>query len=109
MATGRIFASFVHDFTAGRTYHSRDFPVAIPAEHEVAALAGGQNTSGRTLSLRMTVELRDPAGRVRASRSNAASVDHGRVIWSLWSTPRVRLDREGTWSVTARLEEVEAR
>ena len=108
MATGTIWTTFVRDYTTGRTYNPGDFPVAIPAGHEVAARVVGENTSGRTLLLRITVELRDPAGRVRASRSNVASVDHENFIWSYQSVPVVQLDKGGTWLITGRLEDMGA-
>lgn len=103
--TGKITEAVVVDRTTGRRYFSRDFPVAIPPEHAITAMASGVNTSGKTLLLRMTVEFRDPAGVIRASKSNTESVDHGRTIRSFWSVPIVPLDREGTWLVTGRLEE----
>ena len=108
MATGRIHEAYVHDYTTGKTHRSRDFPVSMSLGHRVIAIAGGVNTSGKTLLLRMTVELRDPAGVIRASMSNTESVDHGRAIWSFWSVPIVPLDREGTWLVTGRLEDMGA-
>ena len=108
MATGRIHEAYVYDYTTRKTHHSRDFPVAIPPGHRVIAIAGGVNTSGKTLLLRMTVELRDPTGVIRASMSNTRSVGHGRAIWSFWSVPIVPLDGEGTWLVTGRLEDMGA-
>lgn len=107
MATGRIHEAYVYDHTAGKVHHSKDFPIAIPSGHLVKVIAGGENTSGETLVLKMTVELREPTtGAIRATQSWTASLDHGGIIWSGWTPTPVKLDKGGTWRITGRLDDM---
>jgi hypothetical protein len=106
---GSIFGAYVADVTTGEDWIYSDhsgrnpFPIPIPPGHTVHVSATAENTGTGTQRMQLTVELIDPTGIVRASRSASGTLSPGTMM-SSGLTPDLVIDKSGTWVIHALLE-----
>jgi len=91
----------IYDYDTGTKYEVPDLPVSIDMGHTVDGMGDGQNTSGVTKTLTIFVELIDPDGASRVSDEYTADMPDGGYITT--RTPKVTLDKPGTWKLHCRL------
>jgi len=103
---GELRDPILYDWTAGPvgqvSYDESDFPVPIPIGHQVTAEVMSLTTSGSGQA-KCTVEFKDPNGNVKGKHSE--TFNFGPVPGAIYTaTPRVTIDKEGTWKLHAILE-----
>lgn len=100
---GKILTAFVLDDTDDELYLSDDFPLSIPLGHLVQVYFTFQNTGEAPQNMKSTVELIDPDGITRATKTLTQYIDSGWQKSSTRTDP-VTLDKAGTWKIYALLE-----
>jgi hypothetical protein len=107
--SGWIFGAVVYDVTDDKDYIYSEksgrnpFPVQIPRDHVISVSVSADNTGSESQRMTLTVELVDPDGIVRGSRSASAVLSPGTTI-SSGRTPNFEPDKAGTWKIHAVLE-----
>ncbi len=106
---GWIFGAVVYDVTTDEDFiysekSGRDpFPVQIPYDHSISVSVSAENTGTESQKMTLAVELIDPDGIVRASRSASGTLSPGTVRTS-GRTSDIMPDKFGTWVIHAWLE-----
>jgi len=107
-AEGELSNPTIYDWTAGPSggvsYKESAFPVAIPLGNEVTAEVMSMNTGPSAQQLRCTVHFEDPDGLTKGKHSETFYCDPYGAIYT--ATPRVRINKEGTWKLHALLEAI---
>jgi len=103
--TGVIEMVYVYDSYTDVIHSQVDFPLEIPMFESAWVAAVGRNTSDITLHLKLSAKLIDPDGVERGYTFVSRNVLPGRLMGTPWSN-EVKLDKEGTWKIIVRLEEV---
>lgn len=106
---GWIFGAVVYNVTTGEDFiysekSGRDpFPVQIPHGHTISVSASAENTGTERQRMVLTVELIDPDGILRSSKSASGTISPGTVMTS-GRIPDFTPDKTGTWKIHALLE-----
>jgi hypothetical protein len=110
VVSGWLFGAVVYNQTTGEDFiysekSGRDpFPVVIPSGHGVQVSVSAENTGDANQEQWLTVELIDPDGIVRATRTAHASSVSPESVMSSGNTPTVVLDKAGLWQIHGVLE-----
>jgi hypothetical protein len=106
---GWIYGAVVYDETTGEDFIYSEksgrnpFPVQIPYGHLISVSVSAENTGDSPQKMKLTVELVDPDGLVRADKSQSGTLSPGTVMTSR-RTPNLMPDKFGTWLIHAILE-----
>jgi len=103
---GELRDPLILDWTAGPSgevrYDEGDFPIPIPLGNVVTAEVMSMNTGTSRQRMKCTVWFEDPDGYTKGSHSETFYCDPYGAIYT--ATPRVTINKEGTWELHALLE-----
>jgi hypothetical protein len=108
--SAQIIGAYIHDVTTDTGYVESDesnrhpFPVDIPYGHVIYSNISTRNTGDVTLNMRVTIELYDPDGILRASKIGSIYTVNPGIALTSPQIPNTMLDKVGTWVLHGILE-----